>query len=126
MMLGECCGNGEIKGNAGTVLRLIDRIEYKGCMRAKEEEDITQQKVPLYIRCSQLTCVLTSMQLTHVLIPTQLTCILIPTQHICILIQTSLMQASLEPIHLPIVKRSRTRCGPSRQTVATLESNDQT
>jgi len=76
-------------------------------MREKEEEDNTKQKVPLYTRCSQLTC------------------ILIPTQLTCVLIRTSLMQPSLEPTRLPRAKRSRTRCLPSQQTVPTPESNNQ-
>jgi len=76
-------------------------------MREKEEEDNTKQKVPLYTRCSQLTC------------------ILIPTQLTCVLIRTPLMQPSLEPTRLPRAKRSRMRCLPSRRTVPMPESNNQ-
>jgi len=36
------------------------------------------------------------------------------------------MHPSPEPICLPTAKRSRTRCGPRRRTVTTLESNNQT
>jgi len=77
-------------------------------MREKEEEDITQQKVPLYTRCSQLTS------------------ILIPMQHTCVIIRTSLRQPSLELTCLPTAKHSRTRCCHSRRTVPMLESNNQT